>query len=119
MLKREAENLIKNGYVSVNGSVFKDFVLDKKNIETIYVNNKIIGNRKLDYGVSINLSVMFHQIENRKNQISLFRLLPSKIPRVVSIGRLDIKSEGLMILTNNPSVSDFLKNLKIIFVECI
>ena len=110
--RREAENLIKNGYVSVNGSVFKDFVLDKKNIETICVNNKIIKKQETRLWC-LNKPVGYvSSNREQKNQISLFRLLPSKIPRVVSIGRLDIKSEGLIILTNNPSVSDFLEKPK-------
>ncbi len=105
--RREAEDLIKNGHVSVNGSVFKNFVLDKKKIETIYVNNKKIKKQETRLWC-LNKPVGYvSSNREQKNQISLFRLLPSKIPRVVSIGRLDIKSEGLMILTNNPSVSDF------------
>ena len=32
------------------------------------------------------------------------------MPRVVSVGRLDINSDGLMILTNNPAFSNYLEN---------
>ena len=50
--------------------------------------------------------------KEQKNQKSLFRLFPSYIPRVVTVGRLDIMSEGLMIITNNPSISSFLETPK-------
>ena len=36
-------------------------------------------------------------------------MIPKNLPRVISVGRLDINSEGLMILTNNPSLSNFLE----------
>ena len=43
---------------------------------------------------------------------SLFKLLPQNFERVVSVGRLDIPSEGLLLLTNNPTLSSFLENPK-------
>ena len=55
---------------------------------------------------------MFHQIENKNTQKSLFRLFPKHIPRVVTVGRLDIMSEGLMIVTNNPVISEYFENPK-------
>ena len=45
-------------------------------------------------------------------QKSFFRLIPKEFPRVVSVGRLDINSEGLILLTNNPTLSSFLEKPK-------
>ena len=42
-------------------------------------------------------------------QKSFFRILPKELPRVMSVGRLDIESEGLLILTNSPELSNFLE----------
>ena len=53
---------------------------------------------------------MFLQTKNKKHKKSLFRLFPDFIPRVVTVGRLDILSEGLIIVTNNPSIATFLEN---------
>ena len=50
--------------------------------------------------------------KEQNTQKSLFRLFPKHIPRVVTVGRLDIMSEGLMVVTNNPSISTYFENPK-------
>ena len=70
----------------------------EKEINRLWIFNKPVGY------VSSN--------KEQKNQKSLFRLFPNNIPRVVTVGRLDIMSEGLMIITNNPSIASFLETPK-------
>ena len=53
---------------------------------------------------------MFRLIKNNFRKKSLFRLVPKDLPRVVSVGRLDIKSEGLLLLTTNPKLSSYLED---------
>ena len=36
-------------------------------------------------------------------------MVPNNFPRVVTVGRLDINSDGLIILTNNPALSSYLE----------
>ena len=37
----------------------------------------------------------------------IFDILPISLPRIISIGRLDINSEGLLLLTNNGDLARF------------
>ena len=55
---------------------------------------------------------MYHQIKNKKIKKVYLDCFLITFPRVVTVGRLDIMSEGLMIMTNNPSISAFLENPK-------
>ena len=110
--RREAEQLIDKGKVEINGKVYNEYTIKNEKIETIVVSGKVlekeinrlwIFNKPVGY-VSSN--------KEQKNQKSLFRLFPNNIPRVVTVGRLDIMSEGLMIITNNPSIASFLETPK-------
>jgi 23S rRNA pseudouridine2605 synthase len=44
-----------------------------------------------------------------QNRPTLFSLLPKDMPRVISIGRLDFNTEGLIILTNNGELARHLE----------
>ena len=110
--RREAEQLIDKGKVEINGKIYNEYTIRNDIIKTIVVSGEVlkknvnrlwIFNKPVGY-VSSN--------KEQKNQKSLFRLFPSYIPRVVTVGRLDIMSEGLMIITNNPSISSFLETPK-------
>ena len=108
--RREAEILVKEGKVELNGEIFEEFSIEKDKIKKIRVLGKELKKPKTRAWV-LNKPVGYVcSNKEQKNQKSLFRLLSTKdFPRVVSVGRLDINSEGLIILTNNPSLSSFLE----------
>ena len=43
--------------------------------------------------------------KDEKNRATVFDNLPENMPRVISVGRLDLNSEGLLLLTNNGELS--------------
>ena len=43
--------------------------------------------------------------KDEQNRETVFNNLPQYMPRVVSVGRLDLNSEGLLLLTNNGGLS--------------
>ena len=108
--RREAEILVKEGKVELNGEIFEEFSIEKDKIKKIRVLGKEL--KKLKTRVWVLNKPVGYVCSNKeqKNQKSLFRLLSTQdFPRVVTVGRLDINSEGLIILTNNPSLSSFLE----------
>ena len=108
--RKNAEFLIKNGDVKINDNVFKDFFIEKSLIKSIKVKDKPLTNVKTRVWI-LNKPVGY--VSSNKEQFSqksLFRLVPKDLPRVVSVGRLDIKSEGLLLLTTNPKLSSYLED---------
>lgn len=108
--RKNAEFLIKNGDVKINDNVFKEFFIEKSLIKSIKVKDKTLTNIKTRVWI-LNKPVGY--VSSNKEQFSqksLFRLVPKDLPRVVSVGRLDIKSEGLLLLTTNPKLSSYLED---------
>ena len=108
--RKNAEFLIKNGDVKINDNVFKEFFIEKSLIKSIKVKDKPLTNIKTRVWI-LNKPVGY--VSSNKEQFSqksLFRLVPKDLPRVVSVGRLDIKSEGLLLLTTNPRLSSYLED---------
>ena len=108
--RKNAEFLIKNGDVKINDNVYKEFFIEKSLIKSIKVKDKPLTNVKTRVWI-LNKPVGY--VSSNKEQFSqksLFRLVPKDLPRVVSVGRLDIKSEGLLLLTTNPKLSSYLED---------
>ena len=108
--RKNAEFLIKNGDVKINDNVYKEFFIEKSLIKSIKVKDKPLTNIKTRVWI-LNKPVGY--VSSNKEQFSqksLFRLVPKDLPRVVSVGRLDIKSEGLLLLTTNPKLSSYLED---------
>ncbi len=110
--RREAEELIENGKVEINGKIFKEYSIAHNKIKTIIIEGKELTKEKNRLWIFNKPIGYVSSNKEQKSQKSLFRLIPDHIPRIVSVGRLDIMSEGLMIMTNNPSISSFLENPK-------
>ena len=108
--RKNAEFLIKNGDVKINERVFKEFFIEKSLIKSIKVKNKPLS--KIETRVWILNKPVGYVSSNKEqfSQKSLFRLIPKDLPRVVSVGRLDIQSEGLLLLTTNPKLSSYLED---------
>ena len=105
--RKDAEKLILNGDVQINNKVFKEFYICRDLIDTIKVKNKPLTKKETKVWI-LNKPVGYVCSNNEQfGQKSLFRLVPSHFPRV---GRLDLNTDGLIILTNNPSLSSFLED---------
>lgn len=100
--RRAAEQLIMDGKVKVNGVILTTPATLVDGSETILVNDKPLPTaektRVWRYHKPRGL-ITTHKDE--KNRPTVFENLPPDLPRVISIGRLDLNSEGLLLLTND------------------
>jgi 23S rRNA pseudouridine2605 synthase len=100
--RRDAEKLIAEGRVSVNGArldtpAFKVFAGDD-----VRVDGKRVAQpqpaRLWRYHKPSGLLTTNHDPKGRP---TIYEKLPADLPRVISIGRLDMTTEGLLLLTND------------------
>lgn len=104
--RREAEALIEAGKVQVNGKKITSPALNVSGSDTISVNGKILGEAEATrlwlYHKQAGLMTTHKDPEGRP---TVFDVLPKNMPRVISVGRLDLNSEGLLLLTNDGALA--------------
>lgn len=108
--RRDAEKLILEGLVSLNGKIVATPATLVSAQDQIQVRGKPLPQpesvRVWRYYKPVGL-VVSHKDE--KNRQTIFDALPSDLPRVISVGRLDLNSEGLILLTTNGALSRMLE----------
>src|SRR4029079_17756302 len=100
--RREAEGWISAGRVSVNGSKITSPALNVTAKDIITVDGKLLPQKERTR------LFLFHKprglvttYADTHGRPPIFGALPADMPRVVSIGRLDLNTEGLLLLTND------------------
>lgn len=100
--RREAERMIEAGRVRVNGKMLDSPALNVVEADLIEVDGKPLPEaepaRLWRYHKPTGLVTTAKDEKGRK---TVFEDLPPDLPRVMSIGRLDLNSEGLLLLTND------------------
>jgi 23S rRNA pseudouridine2605 synthase len=100
--RRDAERWIADGRVSVDGTVLTTPAATVTAASQIRVDGKPVGApdrpRLWRYHKPKGL-VTTHRDE--KGRLTVFAALPAGLPRLISVGRLDISAEGLLLLTND------------------
>jgi len=108
--RREAERWIGEGRVSVNGEVLKSPARDVTPSDRILVDgNPLPGPeppRLWRYHKPKGLVTTHADPQGRP---TVFDALPAPLPRVISVGRLDFNTEGLLLLTNDGALARHLE----------
>ena len=103
--RRDAEKLIADGRVKIDNQIIL-----QPNVNVTSSNNIKLDNKSINFKPELELYkyykprgvlVTHHDPENRK---TIFDDLPKKFENMISIGRLDYDSEGLLLLTNNGDI---------------
>ena len=108
--RREAETWIAAGRVAVNGAVIRSPAMSVTAHDGITVDGRALPARERTR------LFLFHKPRgvltshgDPRGRPTLFDILPRKAPRLISVGRLDLNSEGLLLLTNDGGLARVLE----------
>jgi len=108
--RRDAERWIAQGRVAVDGTVLTSPALNVSDAAVITVDGRQVGTPDRAslwrYHKPRGLITTHRDPEGRP---TVFAALPPDMPRVISVGRLDLNSEGLLLLTNDGALARHLE----------
>lgn len=100
--RREAERLIELGEVKVNGKVITSPALNVTAKDKITVRGEPVAEPEPPrLWLYYKPEGLVTSASDEKGRDTVFDHLPEGMPRVMSVGRLDLNSEGLLLLTND------------------
>ena len=100
--RREAERMIELGEVAVNGKTISSPALNVTARDKITVRGEVVGAPEpARLWLYYKPDGLVTSTNDEKGRDNVFDNLPEDLPRVMSIGRLDLNSEGLLLLTND------------------
>ncbi len=108
--RRDAERWIAEGRVTVNGTVLDSPAFTVSPEDTVTVDGKPLAKAEKTR------LFLFHKpaglvttAKDEKGRPTVFDGLPKEMGRVVAVGRLDMNTEGLLLLTNDGELARYLE----------
>jgi len=107
--RREADKLISEGKVRVNGKAQTDLATQVSYDDTIEINNKKIF-KKSEFTVIVYNKQKGELVSKKddRGRSTIYDNLPKKFSHFLSVGRLDFASEGLLLLTDAAAIASAL-----------
>jgi 23S rRNA pseudouridine2605 synthase len=100
--RRDVERLIAEGRVAINGRSLDTPATKLEPGDIVTVDGEVVAEpepaRVFRYHKPVGLVTTHKDPQGRP---TVFDALPAELPRLISIGRLDLSSEGLLLLTND------------------
>ena len=103
--RREVEKLIVNGRVKIDKKI-----IFRPNVNVSSANTIFLDNKKINFKQQIQLYKYYKPRgflvthSDPKNRKTIFDNLPKKFENMITVGRLDYDSEGLLLITNNGDI---------------
>lgn len=103
--RREAERMIEARRVTVNGKTIDSPALNVTGTDRIAVDGSEIGAPAAPrLWLYYKPTGLVTTAKDEKGRKTVFDALPETLPRVMTVGRLDLNSEGLLLLTNDGGI---------------
>ncbi|MBZ2040230.1 pseudouridine synthase family protein [Streptococcus sanguinis] len=104
--RRKAEELIRQGKVSINGQVVRELATNVKSGDRVEVEGQPIYNEEKVYYLLNKPRGVISSVSDDKGRKTVVELLPQVKERIYPVGRLDWDTSGILILTNDGDFTD-------------
>lgn len=104
--RRKAEELIRQGLVTLNGQVVKELATTVKSGDQVEVEGVPIYNEEKVYYLLHKPKGVISSVSDDKGRKTVVDLLPQVKERIYPVGRLDWDTSGVLLLTNDGDFTD-------------
>lgn len=104
--RRKAEELIRQGLVTLNGQVVKELATTVKSGDKVEVEGVPIYNEEKVYYLLHKPKGVISSVSDDKGRKTVVDLLPQVKERIYPVGRLDWDTSGVLLLTNDGDFTD-------------
>ncbi|WP_300365720.1 pseudouridine synthase [Hydrogenimonas sp.] len=109
--RREADRLIEEGRVEVNGKVVTDLSTKVTEEDKVKVNGRVVKPKSMHEMTVIVYHKPKGELVTKKDpqgRRTIYDSLPKRFAHFVPVGRLDFASEGVLLLTDSPRIAEIL-----------